>query len=380
MLRKLFEQRFPAAVLAGQNLSRQRARAALAALGIVIGVFAVVTLGTLGTALQVAATAELGGLGNQVIISPSEESSNEVLNSRDIQAIERAAAGRGTVIPLQTTGATARNGEAQTATQVYGTTTPKTLFNADDSIPEFHRQGAIVGAEVASSLDVQQGSQVQVGPQSYRVIAILEAETGISPIQGNSAIILPPSAFTTSGYSQVVIKANSGGDATAVATEVRSRLNGRENRVSVFSLQSVLTQIEEFFGLLNGFLLAIASVSLVVAGVSIFNIMLMTVSERRGEIGVLRAVGIHRQQVLRTLIIESTLLGVAGGFVGACGGVITVIAVGMNTQLPISAIFVPLNAIIVFVGFGFGVVVALIGGLYPAYKAAWEPPVESLRG
>ena len=380
MLRKLFEQRFPAAVLAGQNLSRQRARAALAALGIVIGVFAVVTLGTLGTALQVAATAELGGLGNQVIISPSEESPNEVLNSRDIQAIERAAAGRGTVIPLQTTGATARNGEAQTATQVYGTTTPKTLFNADDSIPEFHRQGAIVGAEVASSLDVQQGSQVQVGPQSYRVIAILEAETGISPIQGNSAIILPPSAFTTSGYSQVVIKANSGGDATAVATEVRSRLNGRENRVSVFSLQSVLTQIEEFFGLLNGFLLAIASVSLVVAGVSIFNIMLMTVSERRGEIGVLRAVGIHRQQVLRTLIIESTLLGVAGGFVGACGGVITVIAVGMNTQLPISAIFVPLNVIIVFVGFGFGVVVALIGGLYPAYKAAWEPPVESLRG
>ena len=108
--------------------------------------------------------------------------------------------------------------------------------------------------------------------------------------------------------------------------------------------------------------------------------MLMTVSERRGEIGVLRAVGIHRQQVLRTLIIESTLLGVAGGFVGACGGVITVIAVGMNTQLPISAIFVPLNALIVFIGFGFGVIVALIGGLYPAYKAAWEPPVESLRG
>jgi putative ABC transport system permease protein len=320
MLRKLFEQRFPAAVLAGQNLSRQRARAALAALGIVIGVFAVVTLGTLGTALQVAATAELGGLGNQVIISPSEESSNEALNSRDLQAIERAAASRGTVIPLQTTGTTASNGEAQTATQVYGTTTPKTLFNADDSIPEFHRQGAIVGADVASSLNVQQGSQVQVGPNSYRVIAILEAETGISPIQGNSAIILPPSAFTTSGYSQVVIKANSGGDATAIATEVRSRLNGRENRVSVFSLQSVLTQIEEFFGLLNGFLLAIASISLVVAGVSIFNIMLMTVSERRGEIGVLRAVGIHRQQVLRTLIIESTLLGVAGGFVGACLG------------------------------------------------------------
>ncbi|ERG97104.1 ABC transporter permease [Haloquadratum walsbyi] len=380
MLRKLLEERLPAAVLAGQNLSRQRARAALAALGIVIGVFAVVTLGTLGTALQVAATAELGGLGNQVIVSPSEESPNEALNSRDIQAIERASTGRGTVIPLQTTGATASNGGAQTATQVYGTTTPKTLFNADDSIPEFHRQGAIVGAEVANSIDVQQGSQVQVGPSSYRVIAILETETGISPIQGNSAIILPPGAFSTSGYSQVVVKANSGEDANTIATEVRSRLNGRESRVSVFSLQSVLTQIQEFFGLLNGFLLAIASVSLVVAGVSIFNIMLMTVSERRGEIGVLRAVGIHRQQVLRTLVIESTLLGVAGGFVGACGGVITVIAVGMNTQLPISAIFVPTNAIIVFVGFGFGVIVALIGGLYPAYKAAWEPPVESLRG
>jgi putative ABC transport system permease protein len=380
MLRETLERRLPAAVLAGQNISRQRARAALAALGIVIGVFAVVTLGTLGTALQVAATAELGGLGNQVIISPAEEATIESLNSRDIQAIERAAVGRGTVIPLQTTGATARSGESQTATQVYGTTTPRTLFNAGNSIPEFHRQGAIVGAEVASSLGVQQGSQVQVGPNSYRVIAILETETGISPIQGNSAIILPPNAFTTSGYSQVVIKANSGGDAAAIATGVRSRLNARQSRVSVFSLQSVLTQIEEFFALLNGFLLAIASISLVVAGVSIFNIMLMTISERRGEIGVLRAVGIHRQQVLRTLVIESTLLGIAGGLVGAVGGVITVIAIGMNTELPLSAIFVPMNAVIVFVGFGFGVVVALVGGLYPAYKAAWEPPVESLRG
>lgn len=150
--------------------------------------------------------------------------------------------------------------------------------------------------------------------------------------------------------------------------------------MSVFSLTSVLDRIAEFFGLLNGFLLAVASVSLITAGVSIFNVMLMTVSERRGEIGVLRAVGIHRREVLRTLLVEATLLGVGGGAVGTVLGVLAVVAVALTTRLPLDAVLVPANALIVLGAFGFGVLIALVGGLYPAYRAAWEPPVESLRG
>ena len=373
-------RRFPAASLAARNLSRQRLRAGLAALGIVIGVFAVVSLGMLGTALQTAATDELGGLGDQVIVSPAAETDAETLNGRDLRAVERAAAGRGTVVPLKSAGATASAGGGQTVAQVYGTTNPRALFGDAPGVPDYHRQGAIVGADVAGALDLRVGSTVTVESNDYRVVAVLPEQSSISPLRADSAVVLPPGEFAASGYSQVVVQANSGGDADAVASEVRDRLNARERRVSVFSLTSVLDRISEFFALLNGFLLAVAGVSLVVAGVSIFNVMLMTVSERRGEIGVLRAVGIHRDQVLRTLLVEATLLGVAGGALGAVLGAVAVVAVALNTDLPLAAVLVPTNALVALGSFAFGVTVALVGGLYPAYRAAWEPPVESLRG
>ncbi|MFC7097013.1 ABC transporter permease [Halobaculum marinum] len=374
------DRRFPAVSLAMRNLSRQRLRAGLAALGIVIGVFAVVSLGMLGTALQGAATEELGGLGNQVIISPAPETDSDVLNGRDLAVIDRAAAGRGEVVRLKSTGATVSGSGGQSFAQVYGTTNPAALFGDAPGVPDYHRQGALVGADVAGALDLRVGSQVAIEGNTYRVVAVLPEQSSITPLRADSAVVLPPGEFATDGFSQVVVQANTGGDAEAIASEVRDGLNARERRVSVFSLTSVLDRITEFFALLNGFLLAVAGVSLVVAGVSIFNVMLMTVSERRGEIGVLRAVGIHRDQVLRTLLVEATLLGVGGGALGVALGTVGVVLVALNTELPLAAVLVPANALVGLGAFAFGATVALVGGLYPAYRAAWEPPVESLRG
>lgn len=375
------DERFPALTLAGRNLSRQRVRAGLAALGIVIGVFAVVTLGLLGNALSLAATEELGGLGNQVIVSPAEESDGESLDTRDLAAIQRSADGRGAVVPLKTTGGTVGANGGQTVAQVYGTESPRVLFGeGGGSVPAYHRQGAIVGADIAAELSLRRGSTIRVEGNEYRVIALLPEIESISPLQPDSAVVLPPDEFAEPGFSQVVVRADSAADARAVADGVESRLNGREQQVSVFSLRSVVDRISEFFGLLNGFLLAIAGVSLVVACVSIFNVMLMTVSERRGEIGVLRAVGVHRSQVLRVLLVEASLLGVVGGAVGALLGTTAVVVTATQTDLPLWAVLQSGNVVVPLGAFAFGVLVALVGGLYPAYRAAWEPPVEALRG
>ncbi|WP_153952599.1 ABC transporter permease [Halosegnis longus] len=370
-------RRFPAGSLAVRNLSRQRLRAGLAMLGIVIGVFAVVTLGMLGTALQTAALAELGGLGNQVIISPSDGEEN--LGPREIQAIRQAAAGGGTVIPLKSGGASVSGPNGQSFAQLYGTTQPAALFGVDD-VPDTLRQGVAVGDELAAGVGARVGSAIEIEGNRYRVLAIIDSEGTFSPIRPGSAVVLPPDEFVADDYAQVVVQADSADDARAIADGVRERLNSRQERVSVLSLTSVLSRITEFFALLNGFLLAVAGISLVVAGVSIFNVMLMTVSERRGEIGVLRAVGIHRDEVLRTLLVESTLLGVVGGALGAVLGAVVVVGVALGTRLPLSAVLVPTNGLVVLGAFGFGMLIALGGGLYPAYRAAWEPPVESLRG
>jgi len=376
-----FGRRFPAATLAVRNLSRQRVRAALATLGIVIGVFAVATLGLLGSALGTAATEELGGLGNQVIVGPADEQAAESLDGRELAAIRRAADGRGTVVPLKTTAGTVGAGGDRTVTQVYGTANPRALFGAGSGdVPAFHRQGAIVGAEIAGELNLRRGSSLTVEGTEYRVIARLPEVESITPLQPDSAVVLPPEEFATSGPSQVVVRADSAADARAVAFEVESLLNGRTQQVSVFSLRSVLDRIADFFGLLNGFLLAIAGISLVVACVSIFNVMLMSVSERRGEIGVLRAVGIHRGQVLRVLVVEASLLGVVGGAVGAVLGTAAVVVTALGTDLPLWAVLQPGNLVVPLGAFAFGVLVALVGGIYPAYRAAWEPPVEALRG
>jgi len=372
--------RFPAVLMAFRNLERNRLRSALAALGIVIGVIAIATLGIFGNVLQLSATNELGGIGNQVIVSPDTDSGAESLSSRDLAAVQRVAEGRGTAVPLITGGAVISSSSGQSFAQLYGLSNPAALFEAQaGTLPKQHRQGAIVGQSIAANLNLQVGSAVEVDGNRYRIIAVLAEGEDITPIRPDSAIVLPEDEFTQSSYNQVVVQANSGEDATFVSETVRTRLNAREQRVSVFELGSILDQINEFFTLLNGFLIALGAISLLVAGVAIFNVMLMSTRERRGEIGVLRAVGVQKAEVLRTLVVESALLGVLGGFVGILLSTVAVFGLYLFSPIELDVVLAPSNGGYLALAFAFGVFIALLSGLYPAWKAANEHPVDALR-
>jgi len=175
------------------------------------------------------------------------------------------------------------------------------------------------------------------------------------------------------------VTAESGQAANETAVAIRQDLNRREARVSILELRSFTEQIEEFFDLLNLFLLGIGSISLIVAGVSILNVMLMSTIERREEIGVLRAVGYQRLDVLRIILTEALLLGLIGGVIGALlsigsGLLINHLMLGDATEA-----ITLLNAGYVLVALFFGVATSVISGLYPAYKAANEQPVDALR-
>jgi len=379
LLARLFRA-FPALLMARRNLSRNRLRSALAVLGIVIGVLAIASLGMFGTTLRSGATQQLGDIGNELQVSPNLDAGVETLTDRDIERIERASTGATAVVPIRQDRKLVSRGREQSAVTVYGMENPGDLYAARDGrIPERLRQGAVVGDSLADRLELQAGNTIRVGNRSYRVAAVLEPQEGFSLVNPGSGVIVPPGDVAGDGWGQVVVTAESGSQANATAAAIREGLNRREQRVTIFELSSVTENIGQFFGILNAFLIGIGSISLVVAGVSILNVMLMSTVERRGEIGVLRAVGVQKRDVIRMILAEAALLGTVGGAIGA------VLALGAGfvlNQIVLSDPLVtlqPINLLYLVLAFAFALVTSVLSGLYPAWKAASSDPVESLR-
>jgi putative ABC transport system permease protein len=372
-------RRVPAFLMARRNLSRNRLRSALATLGIVIGVLAIAALGMFGTTLRAGATQQLGDIGSEVSVSPNFDEGVRELDERDVDAIERAA-GDAAVVPVKQDQKTIRRGRQSAVVTAYGMENPGALYNATDGrLPERFRQGVIVGSGVADRFELEAGNSLTVDNTTYRVTAVLEEQDGISLVNPNNAVILPPTEFEDDGYSQVVVATESGREANATAERIRESLNRREERVSIFELASITENIDEFFGIINAFLIGIGSISLVVAGVSILNVMLMSTVERRGEIGVLRAVGVQKGDVMRMILSEAVLLGALGGVVGAVLSVVAGLVLNWFVLSDPLVTFRPVNLMYVVLAVLFGLGTSVLSGLYPAWKAANEPPVEALR-
>ncbi|MDY6775588.1 MAG: ABC transporter permease, partial [Halobacteria archaeon] len=227
---------------------------------------------------------------------------------------------------------------------------------------------------------------ITIGSSSYRVRSILKESSGFSPVSPDTAVVVSESSFEaeigteTPGYSTVVVETPSGSQSKQVADSIRHDLNSRTKTVEVTALSSITDSISEFFSILNKFLIGIGGISMVVAGVSILNVMMMSTVERKGEIGVLRAVGGEKREVLKMLLIESSLLGVGGGILGVILSIILGLGIYQITLNSPLGVFGITNLLYMSLAFVFGVVTSLISAAYPAWKAANEDPVDALHG
>nr|WP_058984665.1 ABC transporter permease [Halobacterium noricense] len=364
--------------MAWRNLGRNRVRTALAALGIVIGVVAIASLGMAGAALQYQATENLGGLADEVTVTAGEDNPDGLTEThvRKIRQVSTDA----TVIPIKGDRTTvAANGEEVVA-GVTGVTQASALYDAGEGeVPSRLESGAVVSSNLASELGLDVGDPVEYGGQLYRIRGVIQSSGGFGG--GSNTLVLPVSALADQPtYSRVTLITDGGDAARELAAAVDARLNEREQVVSATTSAAALEQINSFLNTLNLALLGIGSISLVVASVAILNVMLMSTIERRGEIGVLRAVGIRRSEVLRMLLTEAGFLGLVGGLSGA------VVSMGVGFVIfealvgdPMAALAWSSSRYLVY-GVGFALVASLLSGLYPAWKAANERPVESLRG
>jgi putative ABC transport system permease protein len=375
-------RRFPAALMARRNLTRTKMRSLLAALGIVIGVIAIASLGMFGVSLRYSITQNLGDIGNQVTVSPNYDNGVDHLNERDIRDIQRVAGPQTTVTPVRNEIVRVQFTRDRSSQEfVYGIDNPAEIYTASDGrVPDPFRSGALVGSSIAEEYDIDSGSTITINGTSVRVRAVLEDGEAFSQLNPSNRVIVPTNQIDERGYSQVYLTAPSGAEANATAMRLRAALNDREERVTVNELGSLVDQIRQTFQIINTILVGIASISLLVAGISILNVMLMSTVERREEIGVLRAVGYQKRDVLKVMLMEATLLGVVGGLIGVVLSIGAGLAINHYTVGDATAVFRLANAWYVGSAFAFGVVTSILSGLYPAWKAASEEPVEALRG
>ena len=373
--------RFPSVQMAWRNLGRNRIRTALATLGIVIGVVAIASLGIAGVALQQQATANLGTLADEVTVTAGEDSTTEGVTDEQVDEI-RSLAGDAAVVPKKSNRTTLTSRDGQEArVSVTALTEASALYDVSTGDnPDRLQSGALLTNSTATQLGLEIGDPVEYDGRLYRIRGLIESQSGFGG--GGNELVLPLSALADQRYyDSVTIVAPNGREAQRIADAIEARFNeGDEEVLSVTSFASVQENIDAFLNTLNLALIGIGSISLVVASVAILNVMLMSTIERRGEIGVLRAVGIRRGEVLRMILAEAAFLGVIGGVVGAAVSFAVGLVVFQVLAGDPTLVFGWESIRYLLIGFGFAVFASVLSGLYPAWKAANDPPVEALRG
>ena len=383
---------FPTFLMARRNLTRARTRSALAIAAIVIGVVAIGAIGAGGVSFKEAQLDTIGTIGSDLQVFPGPDKEPQTLTQADVDTIDRVTGTAG-IIPLKQENAqVVERGETTGGVTVYGVEQPHELYTVvEGSIPGNWRKNALVGESFADEYGLEPGNKLVLErtvvrdgervtvQRTYRVAAVLQDEGQAAVARPNDAVVLPPEQFEEDTYVQVVVRTEDTRQANATAQDIRRAFNGREENIQVFERGQVAEQIDQAFAQINLFLVGIGGISLLVAGVSIANVMLMSAIERREEIGVLRAVGYEKGDILRILLAEATLLGVVGSLIGApLALAITALINDALLQDPLA--FTAQGLQYIAAGVVFGIIASMLGGLYPAWKAARERPVEALRG
>ena len=323
-------------------------RSTLAVLGIVIGVVAIATMGMMGANMTLSVTEQLSAMGNVLVVTESSGggggmpgglggpggggggSDDGYIPEDQFDDIERIASKYGTVYALYSESDTIEVGDEGRRASIYGLdeeVIPEILSLSEGAYPR-STSSVIIGPSLAERLDLTLGSKIDIGDPdegaitTVRVVGIIE-ERGMSlDLNTDSAIIGSEKLFTgiyggEGEYNQVNIILDDINDAENVTTEITDQLNRKEDQVSVQDSSRMMESITETLGTMTTFVMAIAGISLLVAAVSIFNVMMMSVTERIREIGILRSIGTQKNEVRKMFIYESAILGGLGAVIGA---------------------------------------------------------------
>lgn len=389
----------------GGALAGHRLRSGLSLLGVAIGIAAVVLLTALGDGARRYVLIQFAEIGaNFVAILPGKVETTGALPGiggapndltlGDARALGRTLTGARAVVPLAAGTESVAHGERRRQVLVVGTTAAfgsvrRLRVSQGRFLPELDlERGApvvVLGNRVARELFAAGdavGQVVRVGGGRFRVIGVLAPKGQQLGMNMDEVVLVPVatamSLLNRSSLFRIVIEGAPGGDLHALERQAREVLTSRhgEEDVTLVTEDAVMASLSSILNVLTLALAAIAAISLGVAGIGIMNVMLVSISERTAEIGLLRAVGASRRQILACFLTEAALLSTAGGLVGLFAGWLgTRILVRIWPALPASP---PLWA--VATALGLSVAVGSIFGWLPARRATRLDPVAALAG
>ncbi|MFN2216924.1 MAG: ABC transporter permease [Anaerolineales bacterium] len=399
---------------AWQSLNANKMRSLLTILGIVIGVASVIALLSIGEGAGSSITGEIESIGTNVIYILNGNSSEEITNPKDLtlqdaQALATSSRAReiAYVAPVFNASSDISYLDNNIKTSILGTTSDyefvqnltieEGIFITDQQV-EGRSAVVVLGPEIARSLFGKSGgvvgNSVRIGGYPYRVIGVTEAKGGSAFNNPDNNVYIPistaqvrlPRGGSPNRVQNILVSVAKAEDADLAIEEIRDVLR-QTHRIpprspddfTILNQQDILAVAGTITNVLTIFLGGIGAISLLVGGIGIMNIMLVSVTERTREIGLRKALGARKKDILAQFLTESVLLGLIGGVIGIALGwaislAVSQIAISSGTMLEIS---VTLNSVLLATLFS--VAVGIFFGYYPANRAASLEPVEALR-
>ena len=386
--------------LALSRLRTSRLRAALTMLGVIIGVASVVALVGVGQGTTTNITNRLNSLGtNLLTISPTSASSDgtTTLTLDDATAIADLPGIAG-VAPEVSTSQTVTSGDETTDTTVIGTTPAyptvrayevwQGTFLTDVSVDRGLRV-AVLGATTADDLKLTAadlGTEIRIGGIPFEVIGILQPKGGTGFQNPDDQVLVPVATvqkYFVGGDSVRTIgvsvadpagMAEANAAITALLRERHELSASDDADFSIFDQTQLLEAASSISGTLTLLLGGIASISLVVGGIGIMNIMLVSVRERTREIGIRKAIGARRRDILAQFLVEALTLSLLGGLIGIVVGL--AVSAGIGQLAGWGFAFSPSTVIAAVL---FSLAVGVVFGVWPARQAARLDPITALR-
>lgn len=376
------------------NLLGSRQRTLLALIGIVIGTGSVIAMINIGTIVSEEAVRRFRSLGTDIAILSSYGGGGGALDRTAVQNFASRIGAIRMAAPIINVGTEVTRDGASLRAQVVGTTREFFTINRIrpgqgrivDLLDGFHTF-VTVGSEVATGPrdgpPLQLGDRIQIGSQTFEIVGILDPvdQNALVPVNANWSVFVPMDTTRRltdrSEITEILIRTAGELPDGALEQSVRTYLSTYHPNIAldVRTARQLIDQMQTQMRLYTVLLGAIGSIALIVGGVGVMNVMLVSVTERRQEIGIRMALGARRRDIQTLFLVESVLLSVTGGILGGLVGVAAawVFADQTGWTFVVAPLAIPLGA-------GVSVTVGVFFGFYPAVMASRLNVVEALRG